>query len=168
MEGFGHGMCSKERCHSSGEGVTDIQTQEPTWSHPSLAHTRPPLLLGLNLPTAHHVSPAPRSLPKDSSVDAAHPWSCLGTWWHWAMQEHPSVTFPLEPQCQGAVLELGEDGSGIEEKPFFPPEAAEAFRHSQLSPPRCPCPHRTQGWASVPPAGREGQDGRTMFPGLCL
>lgn len=70
------------------------------------------------------------------------------------------------------MLELGEDGSGTEEEPFFPSEAAEAFRTPQLSTPRCLCLLKTSSWVRdgphVHPAGTEGQDGRTVFPGLCL
>lgn len=118
---------------------------------PSLAHTRAPALLGLNLLTTHHTSPAPRSLTKDSPVDAAHPWSCLVTWWHWGTRStHHSPPAP-EPQREGGVLELGEKGSGTEEKPFFPSEAAEVSRAPQLSPPRCCVPTRAAAGSGVGP-----------------
>lgn len=105
-------------CHSSGDSVTAIQTR---CSHLSPAH--------LNLPTA------PKSLTKESSVDAAHPWSCLGTLWHWGIRSTHHLSPPLEPHWEGAVLELGEDSSGTEEKPSSP---SEKLRLS--GPPSCPLP----------------------------
>lgn len=152
-------------CHSHPNTQTLVVPAKP-------CPHKAPSLLRLNLSTAHHVSPAPKSLKMDSSVDAAHPWSCLGTWWHWGIRSTHHLPPHLEPHRKGAVLELGEDGSGTEEEPFFPSEAAEAFRTPQLSTPRCLCLLKTSSWVRdgphVHPAGTEGQDGRTVFPGLCL